>query len=1306
MAFPDFSRSPVRSLESLSSMIWRPLASILVAAITCHAGNPDPAAINLPELKSTPIIDGNLATGEWDSASGAPVSLNSSGTLSSPSGRFQIGHKADRLYFVMVVSDLPQMPRSQATQRDGEVWRDDAFEMLIKAPSGVLQLIVNAEGTIYDSRNGDKSWNGSWSLAVSKIGKEQSILEGTVPRGFIVEGSLPMSPIDITSLAAPADWGLQVALHTGADNILTWNHRPEGALLASMGILKAGGQAQRLDGVRSLKEGRLLKVSGDFSLQTLIAGVSERADIKPRKVAPPGPFALELPLKGGQVYRMEISNSQFRWGFLQRAASAVPVVAVPNPSRNAFFVYVDPYRADEENQAPFRVSFEQGEKVLWSRDFDLQEMPRPESYRVDYSAWSGTDVDFVLTRKAEPDKKHVLERLRIPQALPQWATFTMPENAPAIPAPFTSLVAEDREVRLFGDKVVKLGGSPFVDAVSVNGKNLLSAPVTLQAMQNGGTVDWHLISSRLIESSPEKAIYQTRAESGDIVLEVTTEIGFDGMIFFAIEMSKKTDSDVELSDVEFRVPLNGEIAKLFSQYVLEDFVFARTETWNEAGAVPPNGLSMRFTPSLWVGNPERGIEWFAESRAGWTGDETPLEIRPSNDTFEIVARLAQGERKLDKPLRFEMGLMPTPTRPRLSKSDLQAQRIAVLTSLEQLVNVRPPHDRGPAVIIPAIPESMGSPLRYELDVRFDEAAFESREPINVISHQNTLGAQIHLRFLPEKSVFQVFQVSPAIGQCLLFESKANVERGKWHRLVFDVARTTNLAFDGKEIGGGDLVAPIPAYQRDAHHKIGGSGGLSLARWSLLRIPESAGNQDKAPAPLGTVHRSDLSADPTILKMAQPREGNLSTPAYLEGDWRYDAGSQSLVSGAVSPAEPYAKTLSCMGVTGVMVSEWSRLMEGHGGPANPRLFWEVAELCNSLGIRLIPYTPHGITSDTPGYEDFKWEFSDRTPFEEPRPWWVEGDKGLFDTETSGTIRNRNLNAAAEIMALGGGGVYLDGGTYPNATTNPMLSEMEFDPVTNRPVRKFTILAKRAYMIDLARLLQTYRKDFLIDAHCSVGFTPVTMSQVTDATNGESLGVRPDWRPYVSPDFVAADYMGTQYGFNTDTLFFPNSPVPVERGITIMQLHGATPRLGWGISQARAEGIWSLADKFDTTTAQWMPYWNPESAFRPEAREVLVSAYVHPGQRALVFASNYSENENASGKIHVDWAKLSMEGPATVRLLNTGETLEVSADGSIDLPLSPYWCSYLWIEPVHENGKKPSDADSPQDNAESEQGINPS
>jgi hypothetical protein len=612
------------------------------------------------------------------------------------------------------------------------------------------------------------------------------------------------------------------------------------------------------------------------------------------------------------------------------------------------------------------------------------------------------------------------------------------------------------------------------------------------------------------------------------------------------------------------------------------------------------------------------------------------------------------------------------------------------------------------VIIPAIPESMGSPLRYELDIRFDEAAFQSREPVNVISHQNTLGAQIHLRWIPEKSVFQVFQLNPATGQRLLFESKAKIEQGKWHRLVFDIARTTALSWNEKVIGSGDLVAPIPAYQRDAHHKIGGSGGLSLANWSLSRIRESSSKENggKLSGPLSTVHRSNLSGDPTTLKMVQSQEGDLSTPAYLEGDWKYDAGSKSLVAGAVSPAEPYAKTLARMGVTGVMVSEWSRLMEGHGGPANRDLFREVAELCNSLGIRLIPYTPHGITSDTPGYADFKWEFSDRSPFEEPKPWWVEGDKGLFDTETTGTIRNRNLNAAAEIMALGGGGVYLDGGTYPNASTNPMLSDLVFDPVTNRPVRKFTILAKRAYMIDLARLLQTYRKDFLIDAHCSVGFTPVTMSQVTDATNGESLGVRPRWEPYVSPEFVAADYMGTQYGFNTDTLFFPNSPIPVERGVTIMQLHGATPRLGWGIWQPRAEGIWALADKFDTTTAEWMPYWNPESAFHPEAGEVLVSAFVHPGQRALVLASNYSDKEDASGKIHVDWEKLGLDRQSTVRLLNTGEVLKVHVDGSIDLPLKPYWCSYLWIEPASTDGQAPSGAPLPEQNAGSETEGEPS
>jgi hypothetical protein len=72
-----------------------------------------------------------------------------------------------------------------------------------------------------------------------------------------------------------------------------------------------------------------------------------------------------------------------------------------------------------------------------------------------------------------------------------------------------------------------------------------------------------------------------------------------------------------------------------------------------------------FVPYIWLGGPERGISWFAESDRDWSLDpsEPCLEIRKVASTTSLIVRLVTSPVVLKRPRTIVFGLMATPAKP-------------------------------------------------------------------------------------------------------------------------------------------------------------------------------------------------------------------------------------------------------------------------------------------------------------------------------------------------------------------------------------------------------------------------------------------------------------------------------------------------------------------------------------------------------------------------------------------------------------------------------------------------------------------
>ncbi len=462
--------------------------------------------------------------------------------------------------------------------------------------------------------------------------------------------------------------------------------------------------------------------------------------------------------------------------------------------------------------------------------------------------------------------------------------------------------------------------------------------------------------------------------------------------------------------------------------------------------------------------------------------------------------------------------------------------------------------------------------------------------------------------------------------------------------------------------------------------IGGSGLISLRGWRVSRAQRGASELHavaKLTADPITQHLELLEDDPTPMNVTNAEVGLPASPAYLEGNWTYDPQTHVLTAGPDGPEMTGVERLARGGVRGVGLYLWSKNILGNDGLAEPDEFPKCIQLCNKYGIRVLPYAPYGITDNSPDFDDCKWELSTRGPEEEMPVGWKERGQISYSSATAGGTDLRSLYQIDQIMRMGCGGVYLDGVASPDDSTNPMQGyEPVIDPFTGKAVRVSHIFDRREYLKKLFGLVKSYRGDGIIDCHASCGFDLPVMSFVTDATNGEALGCVNDWQRAADPSVIRAEFMSRQYGFNSEGLLYNNFPVPPEWGMALMGIHGMNPRYMWGMYPGRAEGLWRLVDRFDTKTAQWMPYYYPEkNAFKAGSSTTLASAFVHPGKRTLLLVANWTD-ETKTDTIRIDWKKLGLSSNSPVRICNWNTLVDVGNAG-ISLKFKPRQLLYVWI-----------------------------
>lgn len=163
--------------------------------VTLPRGSSDSVGAGVPPAHSAAAA-GTITGFQKEDGSGASVVATRVLALASP----------DALFLSAICPEpKPESIVAKADARDADqVWQDDCIEFFVEPVKGSGEerhFAVSASGNVYDSRNGDKAWNGDWTATAKRTAE-----------GWSVEVRIPWATLGLTGQPKP---GAEIGFNSG-----------------------------------------------------------------------------------------------------------------------------------------------------------------------------------------------------------------------------------------------------------------------------------------------------------------------------------------------------------------------------------------------------------------------------------------------------------------------------------------------------------------------------------------------------------------------------------------------------------------------------------------------------------------------------------------------------------------------------------------------------------------------------------------------------------------------------------------------------------------------------------------------------------------------------------------------------------------------------------------------------------------------------------------------------------------------------------------------------------------------------------
>lgn len=235
-----------------------------------------------------------------------------------------------------------------------------------------------------------------------------------------------------------------------------------------------------------------------------------------------------------------------------------------------------------------------------------------------------------------------------------------------MPSPWKAwqpIAVRGREARVWG-RDYRLDEIGLPAQITSAGEPLLARPASLDIVADGQAVRWTRTSGHWTRASSTSARYAFSADSTGLTLKVAGLIEPDGMWRFDLDLTPK--HPISLDRLCLVIPLDPARAGLMHWYPLPrnwPNVTFFDRAFQNSGARPREWESP-FTPFVWIGDEERGLEWFCESDESWRPEGSALTVRKAEGAVVFTAHVIERPIELSEPYRLTFGLQAGPVKPK------------------------------------------------------------------------------------------------------------------------------------------------------------------------------------------------------------------------------------------------------------------------------------------------------------------------------------------------------------------------------------------------------------------------------------------------------------------------------------------------------------------------------------------------------------------------------------------------------------------------------------------------------------------
>jgi len=342
--------------------------------------------------------------------------------------------------------------------------------------------------------------------------------------------------------------------------------------------------------------------------------------------------------KGGIIYQSQRS-------FVAAPPLIVSAKTLPEHNRVDIVLDSSKYRGSRENLSAKVVLVDQTGKTLTSINSKLTGVIRTVSLPLNNLPTGKIRVSAVLLESTKPVSSFTTTFTKIVPR--EWTKHRLGIDDIVI-RPFTEIKISGQSISVWG-RTYTWSNSLFPTSITSAGQELLYGPIELYSRDTPtGIVNPAKVS--VTYTSKTRIVLRCESKIGDVQIIATHTIEQDGMLLTNLKITGKP------LGLALVTPLKTQQISLYQYWAAGDDI---SKLLGASGNV-----QLGFMNTLWLGNEDRGLEWFAENPQGWRfkGNSKPIGISVSGNRTSFTLQFSS---KDSAPAgdRITFGFIPTPVKP-------------------------------------------------------------------------------------------------------------------------------------------------------------------------------------------------------------------------------------------------------------------------------------------------------------------------------------------------------------------------------------------------------------------------------------------------------------------------------------------------------------------------------------------------------------------------------------------------------------------------------------------------------------------